>query len=85
MNSKQPTARLLKIREIEVTDEGDENMSTKDALFVRTKDKDTAKQLSAEGFELVDDKDGWIFLNKACRGNFDFSKLKVAFTNILHV
>lgn len=85
MNSKRPMVRLQKTREIEATDEGDENMSTREALFVRTKDKDTAKQLSDEGFELVDDKDGWIFLNKSCRGNFDFSELKVAFTNILHV
>ena len=60
-------------------------MSDKKALFVRTTDKNTKEQLLQEGFQLIDDKNGWVFLNKATSTNLNFDELKVAYTNILHV
>lgn len=56
----------------------------KKPLFIRTTHKDTADQLIAEGFKLVDDKNGWLFINKATEGNFKFDKTKVSFSNILY-
>lgn len=58
-------------------------MSVQRALFLRTKDKETCDKLIAEGFQLVDDKNGWVFINK--EGNYNFEKMKVSFSNILHV
>lgn len=60
-------------------------MKENKALFVRTHDKNTSEQLIAEDFQLIDDKNGWVFLNKACKGDFNFDELKIAFTNILHM
>ena len=59
-------------------------MSVQRALFLRTKDKETRDKLIAEGFQLVDDKNGWLFINKATEGNFKFDKTKVSFSNILY-
>lgn len=58
-------------------------MSVQKALFLRTKDEKTRDKLIADGFQLVDDKNGWVFINK--EGNYNFDKLKVSFSNILHV
>jgi len=60
-------------------------MSNRKCLFIRTTDVDTKNQLLQEGFQLVDDKNGWIFLNKETQTNLDFKELKLVYSNILHV
>ena len=61
------------------------DMNKKKALFVRTTDKNTKDQLLQEGFQLIDDRNGWVFLNKATPTNLDFEELKVVYSNILYV
>lgn len=60
-------------------------MSNKQSLFIRTTDSSTKDQLLKEGFQLIDSSNGWIFLNRDTPTNLDFDKLKVVYSNILHV
>lgn len=60
-------------------------MSKQKALFVRTTDRETKDQLLKEGFQLVDDKNGWVFLNKSTSTNLNFDELKLVYSNILCV
>ena len=60
-------------------------MNKKKALFIRTTDKETKDQLLKEGFQLVDDKNGWVFLNKSTSANLNFDELKLVYSNILYV
>lgn len=52
--------------------------------FIKTSDKETMLVLQAEGFELIDDKNGiWTFINRPNQKmNFNENK-KIAFSNML--
>ena len=58
-------------------------MGKKQYKFIRTHDLETKEKLEKEGFVLFSDQDGWVFLN--IEGNYNFDKMKVIFSNILHV
>ena len=49
--------------------------------FIRTFDEKTKDKLISQGFVLVSDSNGWLFVNKD--GNYNFDKMKVIFSNIL--
>lgn len=55
--------------------------------FIRTSDSDTARQLENMGFQKIDEQNGFhVFLNnKTLTFSENENKLKIQYTNMLHV